>query len=126
MAIIMKTLLCSLFLLVALSVFAQIPPDPTLVLTNNAKISLNTNDDAALRLAWRLDSNLRTNGLAPYTNIGPALIYGDWINWKATQAFHDLALIEAAKNEALVLGMYRQASDIDRAKVARILAGLTN
>lgn len=123
----MKTLLLSALLLLAASAQAQVTPDPTLTITNNAKISLNTNDDAALRLAWRLDSNLRTNGLPPYVGTNNvALLYGDWLNWKATQAFHDMAVIEGAKNEALVLGMYRTATDADRAKVARILAGLTN
>ena len=115
--------------LVAIPVHAQL-------VTNNVKIVLTAEDDAALRLAWRLDSNARTNGIGDYltfsTNGAPiisptnALTYGQWQDWRGTKAFQDLADHVARQNEAKILEMYRTASDADRARVARILAGLAN
>lgn len=117
---IMKTFLLALILFVAFTASAQ------LAITNNVKVQLTTNDDAALRLAWKLDSNARTNGLAPYSTVTNALTYPQWQDDVATQAFRDIARVKAAQNEATVLKMYRVATDADRARVARILAGLSN
>lgn len=117
---IMKTFLSILILLAALTASAQ------LTITNNVKVALSTNSDAALRLAWRLDSNARTNGLAPYAAVTNALTYPQWQDWVATEAFVTIAATKAAQNEAVVLQMYRTSTDADRARVARILAGLSN
>lgn len=113
-------ILASLLLLSVVSVSAQ------LAITNNVKVQLTTNDDAKLRLAWKLDNNARTNGLVPYSAVTNALTYAQWQDDVATQAFRSIAEVKGAQNEATVLGMYRSATDADRARVARILAGLAN
>lgn len=118
----MKPLLLSALLLLAVSAVAQ----TDLTITNNVKVALSTNSDNALRLAWKLDSNSRTNGLAPYTSVTNALTYAQWQDWVATDAFITISATKGAQNEAQVLQMYRTATDADRARVARILAGLSN
>lgn len=120
----MKTILASLLLLTAIAVTAQSADE--LTITNNVKVALSTNSDNALRLAWKLDSNARTNGLAPYASVTNALTYPQWQDWVATEAFVTISATKGAQNEATVLQMYRTASDADRARVARILAGLSN
>lgn len=119
----MKTLILSALLLLA-AVAAKAQSD--LTITNNVKVALSTNSDSALRLAWKLDSNSRTNGLSPYTSATNALTYAQWQDWVATEAFVTIASTKAAQNEATVLQMYRESSDADRARVARILSGLSN
>lgn len=113
-------LFISFLLLSGLSASAQF------AITNNVKVGLTTNDDSALRLAWKLDSNARTNGLKPYLVATNALTYAQWQDDVATQAFRSIAEIKNSQNEATLLGMYRTATDADRARVARILAGLGN
>lgn len=117
----MKQLLASLILAASATCASA-----QLTITNNVKVLLTTNDDAALRLAWKLDNNARTNGLAPYLVITNALTYAQWQDDVGTQAFRNIAEVKGAQNEATVLGMYRVATDADRAKVARILSGLGN
>lgn len=97
-----------------------------LTITNNVKVALSTNDDNALRLAWKLDSNSRTNGLPPYSGVTNAITYAQFQDWLGTEAFRSIAQTLAAQNEAQVLHMYRTATDADRARVARILSGLSN
>lgn len=97
-----------------------------LTITNNVKVALSTNDDNALRLAWKLDSNSRTNGLPPYSGVTNAITYAQFQDWLGTEAFRSIAQTLAAQNEAQVLRMYRTATDADRARVARILSGLSN
>lgn len=95
-----------------------------LTITNNVKVALSTNDDNALRLAWKLDSNARTNGLAPYTSITNALTYPQYQDHLATEAFQAIAQVKSDENLTRVIQLYRTSSDADRAKVARILGGL--
>lgn len=97
-----------------------------LAITNNVKVQLTTNDDNALRLAWKLDSNARTNGISPYASVTNALTFSQWQDWQGTEAFQRLAAIKADENFTTIAALYRNASDSDRAKVARILAGLSN
>ncbi len=121
----MKTFLASLLLLAFVTLDAAAQSD-ALSITNTVKVALSTNSDNSLRLAWKLDSNSRTNGLAPYASVTNALTYGQYQDWLATEAFVSIATTKANQNEAQVLQMYRNATDADRAKVARILAGLGN
>ncbi len=120
----MKTCLASLLLLAFVTLSTAQADD--LTITNTVKVALSTNSDNALRLAWKLDSNSRTNGLPPYDSVTNALTYGQYQDWLATDAFVRIAQVKAAENESRVMLLYRNATDADRAKVARILAGLGN
>lgn len=115
----MKSLLLFLFL-------STLIASAQLAITNNVKVQLTTNDDNALRLAWKLDSNSRTNGLAPYTVATNALTYAQWQDSQGTEAFQRLAAVKNDENFTQIAILYRNATDADRAKVARILAGLSN
>lgn len=107
-----------LFILSCLTASAQ------LAITNTVKVALSTNDDNALHLAWRLDSNSRTNGLAPYGVQTNALTYSQYQDFLATEAFQSIARQKSDENLTQVIQLYRQSTDADRAKVARILGGL--
>lgn len=125
----MKKLIVSLLLLATVTAKAQL-------VTNNVKVVLTTAEDAVLRTAWKLDSNARTNGLPPYVTtdvngvVTPApvaaLTYSAWQDLKGGGAFKQLSETLAAQNEAVFLEKYRQLTDVERARVIRIVNGLQN
>jgi ribosomal protein L11 methylase PrmA len=114
----MKTTL-ALLLLTAVAASAQL-------VTNNVKVTLTDADDNALRLAWKLENNYRTNGIGNFTNVQAALTYSQFQDEIATEAFQRIAAIKSEEVRTKVNQLYTTATEADKAKVLRILSGINN
>lgn len=96
--------------------------------TASAQLVTNLNVDLvwpqatedALRIAYKIDENLRTNGIAPYTNIVGAVTYKVFISdLVSTRAIQSSSAI-MAQNEARFLAAFRVLQTTNAAAYARV------
>lgn len=91
----------TLFLLTALTAKAQ------LVTNTNVDLVWSQATEDALRIAYRIDENLRTNGIAPYTNVVSQVTYKVFISeLLSARASADTTTV-IAQNEARFLQAFR-------------------
>lgn len=111
----MKTILALLLTVVALTGTAQ-----TVVVTNlNVDLVITQPVDDALRISWKVDDNLRTNGVAPYTNIQVSITYKQFLAQSFSNGIPDASVINS-QNEAALLAQLRSIRDTDPQRYARI------
>ncbi len=110
----MKLLLSSVFLLAALTVNAQS------VTNTNVDLVWSQATEDALRIAYKIDENLRTNGIAPYSNVVSQVTYKVFISEMiAARAEQDTSTI-IAQNEARFLQVFRSLQVTNAAAYNRI------
>lgn len=107
--------------LVGISTLAQEDQSPAFV-TNSVTIIVSTEVDSALRNAWRLDNNARTNGLFPYVSVQPALTLRDFREDIGRQAFEAAAVKARQQNEEFIRNNFTRATDDVQMRIVRILA----
>lgn len=74
----------------------------------------------ALRIAYKVDENLRTNGIAPYTNVMAAVTYKVFISDLVSVKAHESASTIIAQNEARFLAAVRELRLTNSAAHARL------
>lgn len=78
-----------------------------LVTNSNIDLIWPQATEDALRIAYKIDENLRTNGIAPYTNVVSQVTYKVFISeMLAARATSDTATV-IAQNEARFLEAFR-------------------
>lgn len=98
----MKKLIASLLLATSASVASA-----QLVTNVNIDLVWPQATEDALRIAYKIDENLRTNGIAPYTNVVSQITYKVFIGeMLAARAMADTATV-MAQNEARFLEAFR-------------------
>ncbi len=98
----MKTLLALLLTAAALtSARAQ------LVTNTGVDFVWSQATEDTLRLAFKIDENLRTNGIAPYTNAVASVNYKTFLSELMTARITADATMIAAQNEARFLAAFR-------------------
>lgn len=98
----MKKLIIILSLIMVVIVGAQT--------TNNLSVVLAPGQDGALKAAWQYDTQLRTNGIAPYTNSLPAQSFKNFVEAVAADALADKVQHIQAQREDEMLRLWRAAS----------------
>ena len=116
----MKTLfLSALLLLAAVSVKAQAT---NVVAVTNLNIDLvwSQATEDALRIAYKIDENLRTNGIPPYTNVVSQVTYKVFIS-ELLSGYAEVHAPEiAAQNEARFIAVFRTLQTTNTAAYNRI------
>lgn len=111
----MKKILVLLLTIATLTGTAQ-----TAVVTNlNVDLVITQPVDDALRVSWKVDENLRTNGVPPYPSIQPAITYKQFLSQTFANGIPDASVINN-QNEAALLAQLRFIRDTDPQRYARI------
>lgn len=111
----MKRLITSLLLAASATVASA-----QLVTNSNIDVVWAQATEDALRIAYKIDENLRTNGIAPYTNVISAVTYKVFISeLLSARASADAASIEA-QNEARFLQAFRALQVTNAQAYARV------
>lgn len=78
--------------------------------TNNLQVVLPSGADAEIKAAWQYDTQLRTNGIAPYTNALPAQTFKAFTEGIASDALSEKIERIRAVRESEMLKLWRGAS----------------
>lgn len=98
---------------------AATPAFSQVVTNTNVDIVISQPVDDALKIAWKVDDNLRTNGVAPYTSVQPAITYKQFLAQSFANGIPDASVINN-QNEAVLLAQLRSIRDTDPQRYARI------
>jgi len=117
-----------IFTLIALLGLAALAISQT-VTNTGLDVILDTNVDNSLRTSWKVDENLRTNGIAPYTNIVSAITYKTFL---ALQMGNAGGVVDAAVAQQEEIQLFQQIRALRTSdpntyrKIFRIAYGLPN
>lgn len=78
--------------------------------TNNLSVVLAPGQDSALKSSWIYDTQLRTNGIAPYTNGTPAQTFKQFVEGVAATALTQKVQDIQAQRESEMLVLWRAAT----------------
>lgn len=111
----MKTILSALILLaITVTVRAQ------LVTNLNIDLVWSQQTEDALRIAYKIDENLRTNGIAPYTNVAGSVTYKVFIGELVSTQANESSSRIVAQNEARFLQTFRALQVTNQAAYSRL------
>lgn len=94
-------------LLFALLLLAAVAAQAQLVTNSNVDLVWSQATDDALRIAWHIDENLRTNGIAPYTNVQAQVTFKVFIGELCSAQAEQTSGTLVAQNEARFLQAFR-------------------
>lgn len=113
----MKKTIIAILGIIALVTAANLFPQA--VTNTNVDIIISQPVDDALHIAWRVDENLRTNGIAPYTSVQLAITYRQYLAQAFSNGIPDASIVNN-QNEAALLAQVRFLRDTDPQRHARI------
>lgn len=92
---------------------------PQVVTNTNVDIVISQQMDDALRIAHKVDDNLRTNGIAPYTTVQLAITYKQYLSQIFSNGIPDVSIVNN-QNEAALLAQVRFLRETDPQRHAKI------